>query len=107
MIDGGYNLQFGGASVSCPQTIPNLNPNLAALGNNGGLTETMALLPSSPAIDAGDPTGCKSYIESPKLVRTDQRGFFRPVNARCDIGAFEYGSSASFVPTGTPPATTK
>jgi CSLREA domain-containing protein len=55
-----------------------LNPLLAALGNYGGPTKTMALLPGSPAIDAGTSTGAPA---------TDQRGKGRvgPV----DIGAFE------------------
>jgi hypothetical protein len=54
------------------------NPLLAALGNYGGPTQTMALLPGSLAIDAGTSTGASA---------TDQRGFGRvgPV----DIGAFE------------------
>jgi CSLREA domain-containing protein len=55
-----------------------LNPLLAALGNYGGPTKTMALLPGSPAIDAGASTGAPA---------TDQRGKGR-VGA-VDIGAFE------------------
>jgi hypothetical protein len=55
------------------------NPLLAPLGDNGGPTQTMALLPGSPAIDAGRTgTGIPS---------TDQRGL--PRGARPDIGAFE------------------
>jgi hypothetical protein len=54
------------------------NPLLATLGNYGGTTETLALLPGSPAIDAGS----SNYGGS-----TDQRGENR-VNAP-DIGAFE------------------
>lgn len=42
----------------------------------------------SPAIDAGDPTGCKDY--NYKNLETDQRGVER--NGRCDIGAYEYDS---------------
>ncbi|PWT88074.1 MAG: hypothetical protein C5B54_11200 [Acidobacteria bacterium] len=54
--------------------------------NNGGATSTHALLPGSPAIDAGDNNGCTS---------TDQRGANRPQDgngdgiATCDMGAFE------------------
>ena len=40
----------------------------------------MALLPGSPAIDAGDDSLCPG---------TDQRGVPRPIGAHCDIGAFE------------------
>jgi CSLREA domain-containing protein len=63
------------------------NPLLAALANNGGETDTMALQAGSPAIDAGDPALC---------LPTDQRGQAR-VGSSCDIGAFEY------VPPATPP----
>ena len=62
-----------------------LNPLLAALGNYGGPTQTMALLPGSPAIDAGN----NALI--PGGVTTDQRGtgYPRTVNGTVDIGAFE------------------
>ena len=60
-----------------------LNALLAALGSYGGPTETMALLPGSPAINGGNnaliPTG----------VTTDQRGLARIVGGTVDIGAFE------------------
>jgi hypothetical protein len=57
------------------------DPALGALANNGGFTQTHALLAGSPAIDAGTNTGCPA---------TDQRGITRPQGARCDIGAYEY-----------------
>ena len=60
-----------------------LDPLLAPLGNYGGLTQTMALLPGSPAIDAGN----NALI--PAGVTTDQRGLARIVNGVVDIGAFE------------------
>jgi predicted outer membrane repeat protein len=55
-----------------------LNPLLAPLANYGGPTKTMALLPGSPAIDAGS----AAYSNS-----TDQRG--EPIPNVPDIGAFE------------------
>jgi len=58
------------------------NPLLGPLQNNGGQTQTHALLTGSPAIDAGTNTGCPT---------TDQRGIARPQGATCDIGAFEFG----------------
>lgn len=60
---------------------PGLDPRLAPLADNGGPTRTLALLPASPAIDAGDTEGCP---------RADARGIARPQGAGCDIGAFEY-----------------
>jgi len=51
---------------------------LGPLGNYGGSTQTMPLLPGSAAIDAG--SGCPA---------TDQRGVARPQGSACDIGAFE------------------
>ena len=54
-------------------------PNL--LADNGGETQTHALLSGSPAIDAIPAGEC--------IVSTDQRGVPRPQGAACDIGAFE------------------
>jgi hypothetical protein len=65
-----------------------VDPLLGSLEDNGGPTWTMALLPCSPAIDAGsnalaiDPQG--------NTLTTDQRGFARIVNGTVDIGAFEF-----------------
>ena len=52
---------------------------LGALFDNGGPTETHALLPGSPAIDAADNALCPA---------TDQRSVAR--DATCDVGAFEF-----------------
>jgi len=54
---------------------------LKPLANNGGPTQTMALVDNSLAIDAADDTACPA---------TDQRDVSRPQGAKCDIGAFEY-----------------
>jgi hypothetical protein len=62
------------------------DPRLGPLQDNGGPTQTLALLPGSPAIDAGD----NSLI--PTGVTTDQRGFSRIVNKLVDLGAFEVQS---------------
>jgi Ca2+-binding RTX toxin-like protein len=50
------------------------------LKDNGGPTQTIALLPSSPAIDAG---------ANPLALPTDQRGLPRTLGSGTDIGAFE------------------
>jgi hypothetical protein len=56
-----------------------LNALLAALGHYGGPTETIALLPGSPAIGTGIAAGG---------VTIDQRGVTRP-GTGVDIGAFQ------------------
>ncbi len=63
------------------------NPGLGPLANNGGPTQTHALLPGSPAINAGDPAA-GTTLGFPKW---DQRGpgFSRVFGGRLDIGAFE------------------
>jgi hypothetical protein len=58
------------------------NPLLGPLADNGGLAFTMALLPGSPAIDAGDDSLANN-------LATDQRGFSRKSGPHVDIGAFE------------------
>jgi hypothetical protein len=75
---------------------------LGPLKNNGGTTQTHALVAGSPAIDAGDPGGCRNS-QGALLLATDQRGFARHVDqngdgtARCDIGAVE-GVGATAIP---------
>lgn len=78
--NGGHNLQFPGES--CGAGLPTADPLLAALGDHGGPTPTIALGAGSPAVDAGDPAICSLL---------DQRGFMR--QNHCDIGAFELGAS--------------
>lgn len=60
----------------------NINPQLSPLQyyNSPQRTMTQALLPGSPALEAGDSGSCPA---------TDQRGVNRPVNANCDAGAYE------------------
>jgi hypothetical protein len=97
----GYNLigkmmPFCGYAHSSGTDIVNLDPKLGPPQFNGGATPTQALLPGSPAIDAGDPAGCADASNAP--IPTDQRGFRRPIGARCDIGAFEYSPFALMLP---------
>ena len=61
-----------------------IDPRLAPLAFYGGPTQTLALLPDSPAIDAADP------IVLDTDPTTDQRGLPRVSNGRADIGAFEF-----------------
>jgi len=59
------------------------DPHLGPLADNGGKTQTHALLAGSPAIDAIPAVSC--------TVATDQRGVTRPqlAGGACDIGAYE------------------
>jgi CSLREA domain-containing protein len=66
----------------------NTDPMLAPLPANPSAASTLALLPNSPAINAGNPLGCTGPGGAP--ITRDQRGASRPQGARCDIGAFEF-----------------
>ncbi|MBL8063021.1 MAG: CSLREA domain-containing protein [Anaerolineales bacterium] len=70
------------------------DPQLDYLDDNGGPTQTIALLSGSPAIDVGDTATCAA---SP-VNNLDQRNVTRPVGSQCDIGAYE-GSKDISAPT--------
>jgi predicted outer membrane repeat protein len=80
----GYNLSSdnGGGFLTGPGDQTNTDPVLGPLQDNGGPTFTHALLPGSPAINAGDP----NFTPPPS---TDQRGYARVYNGRIDIGSLE------------------
>jgi hypothetical protein len=81
-LNGVSNSDLGGTSEQP------LDPVLGPLQENGGPTLTLALLPGSPAIDAGDNTDAPQF---------DQRGpgFSRIVGSTIDIGAFEVQPGAA------------
>jgi uncharacterized repeat protein (TIGR01451 family) len=56
------------------------DPQLGALADNGGPTDTRLPAEGSPAIDGGTGAGCPA---------ADQRGTGRPQRLACDIGAVE------------------
>ncbi len=66
-----------------------VDPLLGPLADNGGPTQTMALLAGSPALDQADPAVPGSGGTACEAV--DQRGTSRPQGTACDIGAFEVG----------------
>jgi CSLREA domain-containing protein len=77
-LDSGTSCGFGTAGGSKS----NADAHLGALANNGGPTETLALLSGSAAINAGN-----AFFGE----RVDQRGVSRPqpLGGNHDIGAFE------------------
>ncbi|MCC7344005.1 MAG: hypothetical protein IT573_03630 [Deltaproteobacteria bacterium] len=119
-VSGGYNLigdatDCNGFTVTGDQT--NVAAGIGALQNNGGPTETHALLTDSLAVDRGnDVEGCQGPVVADLFTGTltlqtlteDQRGFTRPVAvldpavAICDIGAYELQVEE---PTPSPTAT--
>ncbi len=94
ITNGGYDIDDDGTcgftgtgSLSNSSTLDN---TLGPLQNDGGPTETMALLPGSPAIAQVPASDCPS---------TDQRGDFR--GDPCDIGAYDTDTFAVQVITFT------
>lgn len=91
--------------TSGPGDIVNVDPQLGVLADNGGPTESVAPLATSPAIDAGA-----------SALATDQRGSPRPVDILSvpniangsDIGSIEMAAPPPLPPTAdtTPPNTT-
>ncbi|MEM7313582.1 MAG: choice-of-anchor Q domain-containing protein, partial [Planctomycetota bacterium] len=77
-----------GAPIAGDGNLTGVAPQIGPLANNGGTTETMALLPGSQAINAGDPAAAAGEGSVPEF---DQRldGFHRVVDGRIDMGAFE------------------
>jgi alpha-tubulin suppressor-like RCC1 family protein len=74
--DGGGNIYYPASDTTCPGVFG--DPQLGTLGNYGGGTQTISLLPGSAAIDGASTYYCPT---------TDQRGITR--GATCDSGAFE------------------
>ncbi len=82
----GHNLSDNWNGLIIDPSDLTANPLLGELTNNGGPTQTIPLLPGSPAIDAGNDTIC---ADPDAVNNLDQRGVTRPQGAHCDIGAFE------------------
>ncbi len=80
-ISLGHNLETGSmCEFTGAGDLSNADPDLHHPAANGGATPTMALLPGSPAIDAGEAAACPP---------TDERGDPRQPGAPCCIGAYE------------------
>jgi CSLREA domain-containing protein len=87
IVSSGHNLEDAtSCGLSASGDISGVPARLAPLADNGGSTQTHALLQDSPAIDGGANAGCPAL---------DQRKYHRPTDgdgngtAFCDIGAYE------------------
>ena len=113
----GANLESGAGCHLQSSDLSSTDPLLGPLANNGGPTQSRALLPGSPAVDKYTGADCPS---------TDQRAYKRPSGAACDIGAFEqsavrdvqvdapprplqtvFGGTLTLIPAGAPSSTLK
>jgi hypothetical protein len=88
MTNQGHNLANGAIPGATPADLPNTDPQLGALANNGGPTLTYALSFASPAINAGANVNCPA---------ADQRGVARPQAFICDIGAYERAFASALI----------
>ena len=92
-----------------------INPKLDTLKNNGGATDTMALLSGSPAIDAGndaiapatDQRGLGRFFKSDIGAYEIQPGFVANVSTRLPVGTNENVLIEGFIVQGPPGSTKK
>jgi hypothetical protein len=95
VVTGSHNLVIASSRPLPPDTLQ-ADPMLAPLADNGGFKMTHALLPGSPAIDAGsNPHGLQTDQRFIECLPTLARGclaFERVVGDSADIGAFEFGA---------------
>ncbi len=70
---------------NCGEPVYSGDPKLGPLADNGGPTQTFALLLGSLAIDAGNQFIC----DADPVLNVDQRGVVRPYGASCDMGSYE------------------
>ena len=89
----GTNIQNLVEDSSCSASLGG-DPMLGLLADNGGLTQTMALMPGSPALNTGDRSTCAN---SP-VNNLDQRGITRLLGGQCDLGAYEVSVDSAVVP---------
>ena len=104
VTSAGYNLSSdnGGGFLTATGDQTNTDPLLGPLQDNGGPAWTQALLPGSPAIDAGKCNAITNLV-----CATDQRGLLRVVDLPdypnvpggdgSDIGAYEVQVDAAMV----------
>ena len=90
IVSDGINLigNTFGSSGWIAGDLLNVNPMLGPLADNGGVTMTHALLPGSPAIDAGN-NSVAIDPQTQMALKGDQGGFQRFSGGTVDIGAYE------------------
>ncbi len=71
-----------------------LNPMLGPL-TTGWSTKVHPLLDGSPAIDGGNPAGCRDH--NAQYLWEDQRLETRHFGASCDIGSYEFQGTSSLI----------
>lgn len=99
ITSGDYNISNGTcAALAATHDRNNLDPRIGPLANNGGPTQTHALLGNSPAFNAIPVSG--NGNGSPAV---DPRGVARPQGPGYDIGAFEAQPNPEPPPRPGPP----
>lgn len=86
VLGGVGNLVGKNGTNGLPRTaivVLGADPRLGPLAHHGGPTQTLLLLPGSPALDSGNTS------RVPADLTTDQRGMPRIRNGKVDIGAVE------------------
>jgi len=99
----GYNYESGGATCgfsAATDVSDGADPQLGALADNGGPTQTMLPGVTSPLLDRIPAANCQDGDATG--VTTDQRGITRPQGTGCDVGSVE----VAFVAPPVPPVTT-
>lgn len=97
IIGGHHNLETG-TTTTCGTNSILANPLLGPLADNGGPTQTLALLTGSPALGAADNAICQAAPPN-GAGNLDQRAVTRPQGNGCDIGAFELAPAALAAPS--------
>jgi hypothetical protein len=101
LIGNGNGILLNGVNGNITGDLVNpLDPKLTPLQDNIGPTPTHALLPDSPAINAGNNDLAVVPGLNPIPLTTDQRGLARISNNIVDMGSVEYGAYDSLLNSG-------
>jgi hypothetical protein len=94
IVSAGHNVSDDGTcALSGMGDSNNVAAGLAAAGlqDNGGPTQTIALVTASPALNGVPvaPTNYCTLADGTTPIVTDARGVYRPQGSACDVGAYE------------------